>query len=302
MAILQTDPERFGCIEGQGDYSGPDAHTPHSTGMIGEMEKEAPKTPARGTGRKRGRPKGSGSGRGRASSKGASPSQSPKPVTIGSVLIRVPFFLSCSDVFVVVHIWLCSFLLLNATPSWIFSLILFMKENQFAKFVQCDVIKESCHSLVKIRFLFPSAALQRHQRLSVFSRSQENDDSFHFSSKPQSFGLFFHVFLFSLECLFNPHCILNMAPILDVYFKITSAEARSDGSGSEQTRLEVPPSLHHSNLNRAAVIAKAIKGSVKKDSAGVKDTLGRQKIQSGRGWHGHGRASQVEKLNGFLSW
>ena len=99
MAILQTDPERFGCIEGQGDYSGPDAHTAHSTGMLGEMEKEqAPKTPARGTGRKRGRPKGSGSGRGRASSKGASPSQSPKPVTIGSVLIRVPFFsllLSC---------------------------------------------------------------------------------------------------------------------------------------------------------------------------------------------------------------
>ena len=100
MAILQTDPERFGCIEGQGDYSGPDAHhTPHSSGMLGEMEKEqAPKTPARGTGRKRGRPKGSGSGRGRASSKGASPSQSPKPVTIGSVLIRVPFFsllLSC---------------------------------------------------------------------------------------------------------------------------------------------------------------------------------------------------------------
>ena len=130
MAILQTDPERFGCIEGQGDYSGPDAHhTPHSTGMIGEMEKEAPKTPARGTGRKRGRPKGSGSGRGRASSKGASPSQSPKPVTIGSVLIRVPFSLSCSDVFVVVHIWLCSFLFLNATPTWIFSLILFRKET-----------------------------------------------------------------------------------------------------------------------------------------------------------------------------
>ena len=72
--------------------------------------------------------------------------------------------------------------------------------------------------------------------------------------------------------------------------------------GARQTRLEVPPSLHHSNLNRAAVIAKAIKGSVKKDSAGVKVTLGRQKIQSGRGWHGHGRASQVEKLNGFLSW
>ena len=94
MAILQTDPERFGCIEGQGDYSGPDPHTPHSTGMLGEMEKEqAPKPPARGTGRKRGRPKGSGSGRGRASSKGASPSQSPKPVTIGSVLIRaLPFF------------------------------------------------------------------------------------------------------------------------------------------------------------------------------------------------------------------
>ena len=143
------------------------------------------------------------------------------------------FSLSCSDLFVVVHIWLSSFLFLNATPTRIVSLILFMKENQFAKFVQCDVIKESCHSLVKIRFLFPSAALQRHQRLSVFSRSQENDDSFHFSSKPQSFGLFFHVFLFSLECLFNPHCILNKAPILDVYFKITSAEARSDGSRSE---------------------------------------------------------------------
>ena len=72
--------------------------------------------------------------------------------------------------------------------------------------------------------------------------------------------------------------------------------------GARQTRLEVPPSLHHSNLNRAAVIAKAIKGSVKKDSADVKDTLGRQKIQSGRGCQGHGRASQVEKLNGLLSW
>ena len=43
----------------------------------------------------------------------------------------------------------------------------------------------------------------------------------------------FHVFLFNLECLLNPHCILNKAPILDVYFKITSAEARSDGSRSE---------------------------------------------------------------------
>ena len=37
------------------------------------------------------------------------------------------FSLSCSHVFVVVHIWLCSFLFLNATPSWVFSLILFMK-------------------------------------------------------------------------------------------------------------------------------------------------------------------------------
>ena len=136
------------------------------------------------------------------------------------------------------------FSLFKCNPYWIFSLILFMKENQFAKFVRCDVIKESCHSLVKIRFLFPSAALQRHQRLSVFSRSQENDDSFHFSSKPQSFGLFFHVFLFSLECLFNPHCILNKAPILDVYFKITSAEARSDGSrsGADASRSSSFPS------------------------------------------------------------
>ena len=52
-------------------------------------------------------------------------------------------------------------------------------------------------------------------------------------------------------------------------------------AGARQTRLEVPPSLHHSNLNRAAVIAKAIKGSVKKDSAGVKDTLGRQRYNQG---------------------
>ena len=51
--------------------------------------------------------------------------------------------------------------------------------------------------------------------------------------------------------------------------------------GARQTRLEVPPSLHHSNLNRAAVIAKAIKESVKKDSADVKDTLGRQKYNQG---------------------
>ena len=37
-----------------------------------------------------------------------------------------------------------------------------------------------------------------------------------------------------LNVFFNPHCILNMALILDVYFKkITSAEARSDGSRSE---------------------------------------------------------------------
>ena len=58
MATLQTDPERFGCIEGQGDYSGPDGHTAINT--MGEMEPgslEAPPTPQRGTGRKRGRPK-----------------------------------------------------------------------------------------------------------------------------------------------------------------------------------------------------------------------------------------------------
>ena len=95
LATLQTDPERFGCIEGQGDYSGPDGHTPINT--MGDMEPalEAPPTPQRGTGRKRGRPKGSG--RGRASSKGASPSHSPKPVTsIGSFFTLCARMLSLS--------------------------------------------------------------------------------------------------------------------------------------------------------------------------------------------------------------
>ena len=88
----------------------------------------------------------------------------------------------------------------------------------------------------------------------------------------------FHVFLFSLECLFIPHCILNMVQIFDVCFKITCRrEPDLMAGGARQTRLQVPPSLHHSNLNRAAVIAKAIKESVKKDLAGVKDTLCGQK-------------------------
>ena len=112
---LQTDPERFGCIEGQGDYSGPDGHTTSTINTMGEMEIEAPPTPQRGTGRKRGRPKGSG--RGRASSKGASPSHSPKPVTIiGSSLLllyvcqcharmlSLSLSYSTTDVFVVVHL------------------------------------------------------------------------------------------------------------------------------------------------------------------------------------------------------
>ena len=106
LATLQTDPERFGCIEGQGDYSGPDGHTAINT--MGDMEPalEAPPTPQRGTGRKRGRPKGSG--RGRASSKGASPSHSPKPVTPRLLLLctQCARMLSSSstDVFVVVHL------------------------------------------------------------------------------------------------------------------------------------------------------------------------------------------------------
>ena len=97
LATLQTDPERFGCIEGQGDYSGPDGHTSSTINAMGDMEPalEAPPTPQRGTGRKRGRPKGSG--RGRASSKGASPSHSPKPVTsIGSFFTLCARMLSLS--------------------------------------------------------------------------------------------------------------------------------------------------------------------------------------------------------------
>ena len=109
LATLQTDPERFGCIEGQGDYSGPDGHTPINT--MGDMEPalEAPPTPQRGTGRKRGRPKGSG--RGRASSKGASPSHSPKPVTLRlPSVIRCVLSSSSTDVFVVVHLPFLSFI------------------------------------------------------------------------------------------------------------------------------------------------------------------------------------------------
>ena len=109
LATLQTDPERFGCIEGQGDYSGPDGHTPINT--MGDMEPalEAPPTPQRGTGRKRGRPKGSG--RGRASSKGASPSHSPKPVTLRlPSVIRCVLSSSSTHVFVVVHLPFLSFI------------------------------------------------------------------------------------------------------------------------------------------------------------------------------------------------
>ena len=149
-----------------------------------------------------------------------------------------------------------------------------MKENQFAKFVRCDVIKESCHSLVKSDFYFQALHCRDIKGCQFFPDPKKTMTAFTFPLN-HNLLVYFSTSFCSLLDVSTLH--FEHGPLFQNRLPVPNLMAR----GARQTRLEVPPSLHHSNLNRAAVIAKAIKESVKKDSADVKDTLGRQKYNQG---------------------